>query len=852
MDSQDHIFVARGGSPPTFPCSVAQEQFWFLDQVEPGNPALNVAVRWQLDGCVVPGLMQRAFETVIQRHEILRSSFLSADGEPRQQVMPYVPFKLATFDLTGLGEADRAAEALRIGHVAATTSFDLFEAPLLRATLVRIAATRSLLLVTVHHIVSDGWSIGILAREVGETYRAIAGHRPTSLPDLPVQYCDYALWQKQWLASKALEPQARYWQQKLQGMRYFELLPDRPRSDTPTATGHIVSLLMPRALTDRLATLSRGSGCTLFMTALAALKVLLHRRTGQTDIAVGTQVAGRDLVELEGLVGPFINTLVLRDDLSGDPEFPALLLRVRDTVIDALSNADMPIHHVTALVKLRRDLSRHPLFSVNFIFQRSFITNADYGDYQLTDIPSLSPGAIYDLNFFMVERPDGWRVSCEFNADLFRTDTVTGLLDTYAALLEGIAAEPIRRLSQFDLPEPDRMSDKTGKAAHLDPPVRSTGASDRSGDVQNRVAHIWHEILDVYPASGAANFFELGGHSLLAARMLARVEATFGKRIPLIKLLREPTLEGLVQLLQADEAALTDHQVITIQRHGARPPIFAINNTGLFFPLASRLGQDQPFIALQRYDPGAPEEIKPRTFEEIAADYVRIIRKVRPKGPYMLIGLCVRGALAYEIAQQLVSEGENIALLIMIDTWAPGYLPRLPRLRRIFADLSFRMQVFRTQVAITGHGRNGRLRYIARRVAEKLHLMRRPVEDDDWYHPHLVHALRSYRPKPYTGRVLLLARKDQPKGRFLDADLGWSDLLIGWYRLELLPVVPNARPNDAETVLHLAMFREPGVDVMATHITRAMEDGAEKSAEVPDSRRRDRGTTNADATPAGP
>jgi hypothetical protein len=187
MDSQDHIFVARGGSPPTFPCSVAQEQFWFLDQVEPGNPALNVAVRWQLDGCVVPGLMQRAFETVIQRHEILRSSFLSADGEPRQQVMPYVPFKLATFDLTGLGEADRAAEALRIGHVAATTSFDLFEAPLLRATLVRIAATRSLLLVTVHHIVSDGWSIGILAREVGETYRAIAGHRPTSLPDLPVQ-----------------------------------------------------------------------------------------------------------------------------------------------------------------------------------------------------------------------------------------------------------------------------------------------------------------------------------------------------------------------------------------------------------------------------------------------------------------------------------------------------------------------------------------------------------------------------------------------------------------------------------------------------------------------------------------
>jgi thioesterase domain-containing protein len=851
MDSQDHVFAARVDSSPTFPCSIAQEQFWFLDQVEPGNPALNVAVRWQLDGCVVPERMQRAFQMVIQRHEILRSSFRSIDGEPRQQVMPYVPFKLATFDLTGLGEADRAAEALRVGHAAATTSFDLFDAPLLRATWIRIAATQSLLLVTVHHIVSDGWSIGILAREVSETYRAITEHRPTCLPALSVQYGDYALWQKQWLASKALEPQARYWQQKLQGMHYFEMPPDGPRPDSPTARGHIVSVLMPRVLTDRLAELSRGSGCTLFMTALAALKVLLHRRSGQTDITVGTQVAGRDLVELEGLVGPFINTLVLRDDLSGDPEFSALLLRVRDTVVDALSNAEMPIQHLTALMKPRRDLLKHPLFSVNFIFQRSFITNADYGDYRLTDIPSLSPGAIYDLNFFMVERPDGWRVSCEFNADLFRTDTVTGLLDAYAALLEDIAAEPVRKVSQFALPEPNRSRDGTGRTTQPDPPVRSSGAGDRTGDVQSRIAHIWHEILEVYPASGTANFFELGGHSLLAARMLARVEATFGKRIPLIKLLREPTLDGLAQLLHVDEAALADHQVIPIQRRGTRPPIFAINNTGLFFPLASRLGQGQPFIALQRYDPDAPETIKPRTFEEIAADYVHIIRRVQPKGPYILIGLCVRGALAYEIAQQLAREGEKIALLIMIDTWAPGYLPRLPRLHRMFADLSYRVQVFRTQVAMTGHGRKGRLRYIACRVAEKLHLMRRPVEDDDWYHPHLVHALRSYRPKPYAGRVLLLARQDQPKGPFLDADLGWSDLLTGWYRLELLPAVPNTRSNGAETVLHLAMFREPGVDVMATHIMSAMEDRAEKSSEVPDSRRRNRGTTNAYTTPAG-
>lgn len=285
----DSLNSAQGEALLEFPCSLAQEQFWFLDQVEEGNSALNVAVRWQLDGRIVPEIMERAFRAVIQRHEVLRTSFRQQDGEPLQIVQPHAEFRLSTIDLTGLGESDRAAESIRIGSLAARTPFDLSRAPLLRATLLRIDATRSQLLVTVHHVVSDGWSIGILAREVCESYRAIREHRAASLPELPVQYGDYALWQKQWLSANALERQTGYWLQKLKGMRYFELASDRPRAALLTANGHIVSVLLPRRLTDQLVALSQDSGCTLFMTALAALKVLLHHRTGEEDIAVGTQ-----------------------------------------------------------------------------------------------------------------------------------------------------------------------------------------------------------------------------------------------------------------------------------------------------------------------------------------------------------------------------------------------------------------------------------------------------------------------------------------------------------------------------------------------------------------------------------
>ena len=259
--------------------------------------------------------------------------------------------------------------------------------------------TQSVLLVTIHHIVADGWSIGLLAEEMGEICSALrTGAQPT-LPPLSIGYGDYARRQRDRLADADFDADAQFWRQTLAGMSHFALQTDFPRPAEQSTNGAIVSILLPRPLTESFAKLGRRNGCTLFMTALATLYTLLHRYSGETDIALGTQSAGRDDVDVESLVGLFINTLVLRGDISGDPSFVELLERTRDLVADAFEHQQLPLERVIEIVAPKRDLSRNALFSVNFIFQRSFVENASYGAFTLTDLPSRSAGGTLRSQF---------------------------------------------------------------------------------------------------------------------------------------------------------------------------------------------------------------------------------------------------------------------------------------------------------------------------------------------------------------------------------------------------------------------------------------------------------------------
>ena len=425
-----------------YPASLGQQRFWVLDKLEPGNPALNVAVRWRIEGNLPIELIEKAFALIVDRHETLRTSFEEIDGEPFQVVRPEVSLRVPSIDLTVRPEADALTECDRIARAEATTPFDLLIAPLIRVTHVRVRPDVAIVLVTAHHTVCDGWSIGLLAREMGAICAALqAGRRPV-LPDLPITYGDYAAWQREEILRDGFAPDLAYWSEALKGLEFFELPTDFPRRSALGSAGAIQSQLLDRPLTDKLAVVANQNGCTLFMLAYAALVTLLHRYTGATDIAVGTQVAGRDEVEIEDVVGLFINTLVLRADLTGEPSFLELLERARGVIVEALEHEAMPLQKVIEVLTPKRFAGHNAVFSVNFIYQRSFIENTDYGTFRLVDLPSWSAGALHDLNFFMVERPEGWRLSCEYNNALYLQASIERLLRHFVNILAAISADP--------------------------------------------------------------------------------------------------------------------------------------------------------------------------------------------------------------------------------------------------------------------------------------------------------------------------------------------------------------------------------------------------------------------------
>lgn len=437
-----------------FPCSVAQERFWLLDRLDPGNASYNVAVRWRLEGRVLTDVLELAWLKIIERHEILRTVFLEIDGAPVQRVMPHIQFRVNEIDLGNLPPESQQAEGDRIGVIEARAPFDVATGPLIRVTLLRSSPSLAIILVTTHQIVSDGWSIGVMAHEMGVIYEALRRDSAPSLEPLAIQYADYSLWQLEWLRVRGTDAETAYWTRQLAGVKPFKIIADRERPAKPTTNGAIVSRVLPRELTNRAQAMSAERGATLFAAVLAALCATLARYTNETDIVIGTQVSDRDQVELEPMIGQFVNSLILRNNLAGNPRFGELVDQVRETVAQALEFRHIPIERLLGMVKGERSHANSPSISVNFIFQKTFIHNAVYTDFALIDMPSLPAGAIYDLNFFMVERPDGWRFSCQYNTDQFEGATAERLLDYYQNLLESAVSNADRRLAELTLGDP--------------------------------------------------------------------------------------------------------------------------------------------------------------------------------------------------------------------------------------------------------------------------------------------------------------------------------------------------------------------------------------------------------------
>ncbi len=447
--------ITRNGD---LPLSYAQQRLWFLDQFEPESPFYNIPSAVRLIGELDAVALRRSLNEIASRHEVLRTTFHTVDGKATQVIAPELTVPLPLVDLTGLASHNRESEARRLAAEDARRSFDLSQGPLVRASLIRFDAHEHVILLNMHHIVSDGWSVGVLVREMAALYEAFSQGRPSPLPELPIQYVDYARWQREWLAGEVLEDQLAYWMDRLgDGPAVLELPMDRPRPAVQTLEGNTVWFDLPETLSDQIKALSRREKSSLYMTLLAAFQALLHRYTGQEDISVGTPIANRQQAEIEALIGFFVNTLVMRTDLGGDPSFRELLKRVHKMAVQAYAHQDVPFEMLVDELEPERDMSHTPLFQVMFTIQDAPVRALEVPGLKLHPMRIDSGTAKFDLTLSMIDRPEGLRGSLEYNTDLFDEGTVERMAGHYEILLKGIVADPDRPIGWLPLlPDEER------------------------------------------------------------------------------------------------------------------------------------------------------------------------------------------------------------------------------------------------------------------------------------------------------------------------------------------------------------------------------------------------------------
>jgi len=454
------------------PLSFAQARLWFVAQLQPERSTYNETAAIRLVGNLNVRGLEQSLNEIVRRHEVLRTTFAQVDGEPFQVIAPTLNLPLSVVDLRHLPEAERQVALKRLMAEESQHPFDLERGPLLRCRLVYIGEQEYIVSFTIHHIISDGWSMGVLVRELATLYEAFCADKPSPLPELSIQYADFAVWQRQWLQAEVLEAQLTYWKQKLGGnLPVLQLPTVRPREEVKTNRGATQSFLIPANLSKALQALSCQEGVTLFMTLLAGFQVLLQRYTHQDDIVVGTDVANRNRAETESLIGFFVNLLVLRTDMSGNPSFRELLKRVRKVALGAYAHQDLPFDKLVEALQPQRKSSHTPLFQILFVLQNVPMPPLELPGLRLNLLEIDNEIARFDLTLFLTETQQGLEGKWQYNADLFEAATIKRMSGQLETLLKNIVAQPDARINTLEMiavAEKERqVVKKQNKAAKL-------------------------------------------------------------------------------------------------------------------------------------------------------------------------------------------------------------------------------------------------------------------------------------------------------------------------------------------------------------------------------------------------
>jgi thioesterase domain-containing protein len=665
--------VPRNGE---LPLSFAQQRLWFLDKLVAGSPVYNMPAALRLTGRLDVRAFEHALTEIVRRHEALRTTFPEVDGQPVQVFAPPAAISVPLIELSDLDPAEREQQARRLAEDEAQLPFDLANGPLLRVSVLRLDDEEHVVLLTMHHIVSDGWSMGVLVRELRLLYEAFVEHNDSPLSELPIQYADFAAWQREWLSGEVLEAQLQFWKQRLAGISALELPTDRPRPPVQGFTGAHESLALSAELTEAVKALSVQEGATLFMTLLAAFKALLRQYTGQHDIVVGTPVANRNHEAIEGLIGFFVNTLVLRTELSDEMSFSELLGQVREAALDAYAHQDVPFEKLVEELQPERDLSRNPLVQVFCVQQNVPSLQLEMAGLNTEVLEAAAGTTKFDLTLYITESESGLVTAFEYSSELFEAGTIKRMLDHYARLLEQIVLAPDKRLSEISLLTEEEHRELSSRVEER---RKSATSSARVKEAQAYLAprdeiefgltRIWERLLGVEGVGIRDNFFDLGGHSLLGVRLVSRIRKQFGREVSLGFLLQNPTIEALAGRLRQDGTPLQRSDLVPIRAEGTRAPFFCVHPVGgnvlCYAALARELGPEQPVYAFQS------PVLERHTIEALAEHYLQELRAVQPQGPYRLGGWSMGGVIAFEIARQLDEQDESVELLALIDSYAP-------------------------------------------------------------------------------------------------------------------------------------------------------------------------------------
>jgi thioesterase domain-containing protein len=746
--------------------------------------------------------LQTSLEQLIHRHDVLRTTYPLQGDDPIRVIAPAGRYLLSVVELEEEYEEKVSDRLTQL----ATDPFDLERGPLMRVQLFRLAPTHFVLGLTFHHIIFDGWSEGILFKELAALYHAQVTSQAIALKPLSLGYHDYAHWQQQYLQGEMKDVLLHFWQAQFQQGLQAQRPPLQPKVLSAIAQRHSDqrTLVLSQELTLALKAFSRKEGATLFATLLAGFKVLFFRYTDQESVFVYTPVATRNRSELKGLLGYFINLLILQTDLSGVPTFRALLQRVRQGVAGAFTHQDLPFQEVVQ----QCGLSRAPLAQVMFVLQNYPQARLELDGLQVERLEANNGVADFDFFVAWIEEAGALRAVLKFNAEVYEAAEVERFLGHYQALLEAILVCPEARIDSLDLLKVKRVMPRVeGEKA------RGRAIAPRN-DTEQQLQLIWQRELGHNAIGVTDNFFEVGGNSLIALQIFNQIRVRYGRDLPLSTLFECGTIERLAQVVGQETHQSAWSSLVPIQPVGQKIPIFCIHpvrgNILCYRRLSYHLGSDQPFYGLQAQGLDGKQPPLHR-IENMAAKYIKEIRTVQPNGPYRLAGYSLGGMVAFEMAQQLQEQGQRVNLLALFDTYGHRSIVKMKNFNTLSLDRKVRLH-WKNAVQLNPKKQLAyffeKIRQRVQKLLIKLYLrlgIKLPASLRlNAIHDARLEAAHTYVPRPYPGRLVLFRATKVSA----DPTLGWDGLATGGIEVYDVP----GKHNTIETE---GMLTEPHVSVLA-------------------------------------